>query len=149
MIHGLDLMMQPEMTYTCGWRENHFLRPATPSGCKVSHYCPFSCNAGCHEVSRCSTRDGSQGMYFTFAATKTNKAEPTLALKPRGNLTRNPCTSGSKIGQVYVFAKHLFNKKNWMRLNQKNKLPASTSSTTAFVNDVHQCTIRLLEFLKL
>ena len=38
----------------------------------------------------CSTRDGSWGMYITFASAKNqNKAEPTLALKPRGEVTRN------------------------------------------------------------
>ena len=29
-------------------------------------------------------------MYITFASTKVNKAEPTLGLKPRGDVTRNP-----------------------------------------------------------
>ena len=33
---------------------------------------------------------GSQGIHITFAAAKANKAEPTLALKPRGYVTRNP-----------------------------------------------------------
>ena len=44
----------------------------------------------CQEVSVCSTRGGSQGMYITFASAKANKAEPTLALKPKGDITRNP-----------------------------------------------------------
>ena len=48
------------------------------------------CNAGCQEVSRCSTRGGSQGMYITFASSKMNKVEPTLALKPRGNNHKKP-----------------------------------------------------------
>ena len=47
-------------------------------------------DAGHQEVSMCSTRGGSQGMYITFAsAKKVNKAEPTLALNPRGDITRN------------------------------------------------------------
>ena len=48
--------------------------------------------AGHQEVGMCSTRDGSWGMYitFAFAKKKANKAEPTLALKPRGDVTRNP-----------------------------------------------------------
>ena len=47
--------------------------------------------AGCQEVSKCSTRGESWGMYITFASAKiANKAEPTLALKPRGDVTRNP-----------------------------------------------------------
>ena len=50
----------------------------------------MSCDASCQEVGRCSTRIGSQGIYITFASTKVNKAEPTLALKPRGHITRNP-----------------------------------------------------------
>ena len=34
---------------------------------------------------------GSWGMYITLAsAKKANKAEPTLALNPRGDVTRNP-----------------------------------------------------------
>ena len=46
--------------------------------------------AGCQEVSMRSTRGGSRGMYITFAfAKKVNKAEPTLAFKPRGDVTRN------------------------------------------------------------
>ena len=28
-------------------------------------------------------------MYITFASAKVDKAEPTLALKPRGDVTRN------------------------------------------------------------
>ena len=48
-------------------------------------------HAGCQEVCKCSTRGESWGMYITFASAKiANKAEPTLALKPRGDLTRNP-----------------------------------------------------------
>ena len=48
------------------------------------------CDVSCQEVSRCSARGGSEGiMYITFASTKKlNKAELTLALKPRGDVTR-------------------------------------------------------------
>ena len=47
--------------------------------------------AGRQEVGKCSTRGESWGMYITFASAKiANKAEPTLALKPRGDVTRNP-----------------------------------------------------------
>ena len=40
----------------------------------------------------CSTRGRSLGMYITFASAKKkeNKAEPTLAFKPREDVTRNP-----------------------------------------------------------
>ena len=49
------------------------------------------CVPGRQEVGKCSTRDESWGMYITFASAKiANKAEPTLALKPRGDVTRNP-----------------------------------------------------------
>ena len=41
-------------------------------------------------VGRCSARGGSQGMFITFASAQVNKAESTLALKPRGDITRNP-----------------------------------------------------------
>ena len=47
--------------------------------------------AGRQKVGKCSTRGESWGMYVTFASAKiANKAEPTLALKPRGDVTRNP-----------------------------------------------------------
>ena len=55
--------------------------------------------AGRQEVSKCSTRGESWGMYSTFTSAKiANQAEPTLALKPRGDVTRNPKqgTSGPK-----------------------------------------------------
>ena len=46
--------------------------------------------AGRQEVGKCSTRGESWGMYITFAFAKiANKAESTLALKPR-EVTRNP-----------------------------------------------------------
>ena len=49
------------------------------------------CNASCQEVDTCSTRGGSQRMYITFAsAKKVDMAEPTLALKTREDITRNP-----------------------------------------------------------
>ena len=39
----------------------------------------------------CSTRGGSQEMYIHYIRLcNANKAEPTLALKPRGDVTRNP-----------------------------------------------------------
>ena len=37
----------------------------------------------------CSTRGGSQGTYITFASAMQIR-QPTLALKPRGDVTRNP-----------------------------------------------------------
>ena len=48
------------------------------------------CNVSCQEVSRCGTRGGSPGMYIAFASAKANKAESALALKHRGDVTRNP-----------------------------------------------------------
>ena len=59
-------------------------------------------HTGCEEVSKCSTRGESQGMYITFASAKVKKAEPTLALNPRGDVARNPKqgTSGLKKGHV-------------------------------------------------
>ena len=60
------------------------------------------CTASCQEVSTCSTRGGSQGIYITFASTKqVNKTEPTLALKHRVDF-QNRGTSGLKIGHVPV-----------------------------------------------
>ena len=46
-------------------------------------------HAGCQEVGKCSTRGGSRGMYITFASAMQIR-QPTLALKPRGDVTRNP-----------------------------------------------------------
>ena len=49
------------------------------------------CDAGCQKVSRCSNRGRSWEIYITFASAKqANKAEPTLVLKPREEVTRNP-----------------------------------------------------------
>ena len=45
--------------------------------------------AGCQEVGTCSARGGSQGTYITFSYTMQIR-QPTLALKPRGDITRNP-----------------------------------------------------------
>ena len=44
------------------------------------------------EVSRCRTRGESQGMCNVthMPLLSLNKAEPTLALKPRGDVTRSP-----------------------------------------------------------
>ena len=44
--------------------------------------------AGCQEVSKCSTRGGSWGMYIMFASAMQIR-QPTLALKPRGDVTGN------------------------------------------------------------
>ena len=52
----------------------------------------LSCHAGCQEVCRCHTRGESQGMCNVTRSPllNSNKAEPTLALKPRGDVTRSP-----------------------------------------------------------
>ena len=49
-------------------------------------------HAGHQEVSRCSTRGEFQGMcnITRTPLPSVNKAEPTLALKPRGDVTRSP-----------------------------------------------------------
>ena len=63
-------------------------------------------------LAMCSTRGGFQGMYITFTSINANKAEPTLALNPRGDITRNPKqgTNGPKIGHVNVSDKKKFKK---------------------------------------
>ena len=72
-----------------------FVRLRVPIWAK-SHLCTCMwgsdrLRAGRQEVGKCSTRGESWGMYITFASAKiANKAEPTLALKPRGDVTRNP-----------------------------------------------------------
>ena len=52
----------------------------------------LNCHAGCLEVSRCHTRGESQEMcnIKRMPPLSSNKAEPTLALKPRGDVTRSP-----------------------------------------------------------
>ena len=47
---------------------------------------------GNQEVGRCHTRGKSQGMcnVTRMPLLSSNKAEPTLALKPRGDVTRSP-----------------------------------------------------------
>ena len=47
-------------------------------------------DAGCQEVGMCSARGGSQECTLHLPLQKVNKAESTLALKPRGDITRNP-----------------------------------------------------------
>ena len=46
----------------------------------------------CQEVGRCRTRGESQGMCNVthMPPLSLNKVEPTLALKPRGDVTRSP-----------------------------------------------------------
>ena len=46
-------------------------------------------HAVCQEVGRFNNRDGSQGMYITFATANLNKTEPRLTFKPRGDVTQN------------------------------------------------------------
>ena len=71
-------------------------------------------HARCQEVSKCSTRGESWGMYITFASTKiVNKAEHTLALKPRGDVTRNP-----KQGYQWPQKGHV-SIKNFLKKNKK------------------------------
>ena len=52
----------------------------------------LGCHASRKEVSRCRTRGESQGMCNVTQTPplSLNKAEPTLALKPRGDITRSP-----------------------------------------------------------
>ena len=78
------------------------------------------CTAGHEEVGISSTRGGSRGMYITFVSAKKQiRQNPFWALKPRGDVTRNPkqSTSGSKKGHVSAknFEKnfHLANRVSW------------------------------------
>ena len=59
----------------------------------------------------CSTRGGSQGTYITFASAMRIR-QPTLPLKPRGDVTRNP-KQGYQWPQnrTHVSAKKLLKKK--------------------------------------
>ena len=46
-------------------------------------------NAGHQEISNCSTRGGSQGINIMFTSAMRIR-QPTLALKPRRDITKNP-----------------------------------------------------------
>ena len=79
----------------------------------------LSSHAGRQEISRCSTRGESLGM---CNATRTpppsvNKAEPTLALKPRGDVTRSP-----KQGYQWPHKKGLMSSKNFKKKKKKKML---------------------------
>ena len=52
----------------------------------------LGCHAGHQEIGRCRTRGESQGMCNVTHTPplSSNKAEPTLALKPTGDVTRSP-----------------------------------------------------------
>ena len=52
----------------------------------------LGCHAGPQEVDRCHTRGESQGTcnVTCMSLLSSNKAEATLALKPRGDVTRSP-----------------------------------------------------------
>ena len=60
--------------------------------CLTGMWRRLSCHAGCLEVSRCHIRGESQEMCNIkhTPPLSSNKAEPTLALKPRGDVTRSP-----------------------------------------------------------
>ena len=47
------------------------------------------CMPAAKRFGKCSSRGGSQGMYIMFASAMRTR-QPTLALKPRGDVTRNP-----------------------------------------------------------
>ena len=63
----------------------------------------LDCHAGRQEVSRCHTRGESQGMcnITRTPPLSSNKPEPTLTLKPRGDVTRSP-----KQGYQWPHKKH-------------------------------------------
>ena len=69
--------------------ENSMLIKQIPTS---GHICGEVTGCAQDTKSMCSTRGGYQGMYITFtsAKKKTNQAEPTLVLKPREYITRNP-----------------------------------------------------------
>ena len=79
----------------------------------------LGCHAGRQEVGRCHTRGESQGMCNVthMPPLSSNKAEPTLALKPRGLITRSP-----KQGYTVAPQKGLMSSKN---LKKKKKFKSS------------------------
>ena len=82
------------VTSALGFNESHqveYIKINTKSHLCTCMWGSDRLRAGRQEVGKCSTRGESWGMYITFTSAKiANKAEPTLALKPRGNVTRNP-----------------------------------------------------------
>ena len=68
----------------------------------------LGCHAGCQEVGRCHTRCESQGMCNVTHTPllSSNKAEPTLALKPRGDVTRSLKQAPQK-GKKMIFFQQL------------------------------------------
>ena len=87
------------------------------------------------EVGRCSTRGDPRECTLHSPP---QKAEPTLALKTRGDVTRNQNrdTSGPKIGHAYVSAKNFFQKKIKIQVpNLKRLIPLDwkTNSTDKIV----------------
>ena len=72
----------------------------------------LGCHAGHQEVGRCRTRDESQGMcnITHMPLLSSNKAEPTLALKPRGDVTRS-----LKEGYQWPHKKGLMSCKNYFK----------------------------------
>ena len=87
----------------------------------------LGCHAGCQEVGRCRTRGESQG---TCNVTRTpllssNKTEPTLALKPRGDGIISPKQGISgPTKRTYVLQKFLKKKKItfYVNGNESNSL---------------------------
>ena len=60
--------------------------------CLVGMWRQLCCHAGCQEVVRCHTRGEYKGTCNVthMPLLSSNKAEPTLALKPRGDVTGSP-----------------------------------------------------------
>ena len=79
------------------------------------------------QVGKCSTRGGSRGMYITFASAKNAiKAEPTVALKPGGDVTRNPKQGYSGLKKRTCVRQKLKKKHNNRQTNKdKNTTHAS------------------------
>ena len=66
--------------------------------------------AGRQEIGKCNTRGGSRGTYITFASAMRIR-QPTLALKPRGDVTRNP-KQGYQWPQKWTCVRQKLFKKN-------------------------------------
>ena len=103
----LESQIDLSLLYTCLWTCIKFMETARPGLAQLVQFLtqrysestsPLlatvcvdrtgSC-AGCQDIGRCSTRSGSQGMYIMFASAMQIR-QPSLTLKPRGDVTRNP-----------------------------------------------------------
>ena len=111
---------------------------------KLYPYFTFG-KAGRLEVGKCSSRGGSRGMYITFASAMRIR-QPTLALKPRGDVTKNP-KQGCQWPQKWTCIRQKLLKKKVEMLNPSRMMHRSHPSRYWTWLKCHSCTINLISKL--